>query len=640
MSNPTNILSLLQSDDPQDVREGAHLAGEERMDAAIPDLVRQIASSNIGVQEAVDRALRKIGGRVVVNAVIPLLRSDDAPVRNLAMDLLRELGNCDFNALNTLLTDDDPDIRIFAADILGAIGTVMAVPPLCRALLHDPEVNVRYQAAVSLGGLAFPEAAPSLNKALHDEEWVQFAVIESLTKIRAESSVQALLQALEHSTDLVASMIVDALGEMGNMKAIPLLLKKLNSAPTPLCNKVVRAVIQIMGEESLTLLGAKACERLRGYMVRALEDEETEVQDAAVRGFAAIGGDNAVAPLLKLAGTLDAEKEGERVDGVINALVRVSNTADLETAVRGAEDLPTQIATAAFLRIAPARAVDILIDSFWERNRDFQRYLIMELAGYAEADKQDFFLDVLDRHVDSHVLCSALLFIGRKGQGQEAEDSVIRMLSHPHDDVKETALEAAILLHSPRLEDHFLQLMHSESPLQRMMAVYALSRFDMRQYMTELTAALRDPAPEVRKVAVEAFGNGCELSETYLDLLAERMSDDSQDVRMAVVDTLGSCTDERLQDVLLQGLNDPAPWVQVRCIEHIGEHHMTQAVDRLVALLADENQLILVKSIEALGKIGGEAAFRALLPLLDHPDRDLQEAAEAAVDSIRRQAGE
>ncbi len=58
----------------------------------------------------------------------------------------------------------------------------MAVEPLCDALLKDPEVNVRYQAAVSLGDLANPAAARCLNKAMQDDEWVQYAVIEALAK--------------------------------------------------------------------------------------------------------------------------------------------------------------------------------------------------------------------------------------------------------------------------------------------------------------------------------------------------------------------------------------------------------------------------------------------------------------------------
>jgi HEAT repeat protein len=195
MSEQAHILSLLAESDPEQIRMGAQLAASNRVAAAIPDLVRHITSPNIGVQEAVDRALRKIGGPGVVHAVIPLLRSEDAPPRNLAMDLLRALGHADLRALVDLLHDTDPDVRIFAADILGSSGSAIAVPPLCHALLNDPEVNVRYQAAVSLGQLPFPESARCLNSALDDEEWVQFSAIEALTKVRDSSSVGALIKA-------------------------------------------------------------------------------------------------------------------------------------------------------------------------------------------------------------------------------------------------------------------------------------------------------------------------------------------------------------------------------------------------------------------------------------------------------------
>jgi HEAT repeat protein len=57
-------------------------------------------------------------------------------------------------------------------------------------------------------------------------------------------------------------------------------------------------------------------------------------------------------------------------------------------------------------------------------------------------------------------------------------------------------------------------------------------------------------------------------------------------------------------------------------------------------MLGDENTLIAIKAATALGMIGGEVSFRSLLSLLEHPDRDLREAAEEAVNAIRRQAGE
>ena len=634
------ILSLLAASDPESIREGAQLAGASRLAEAIPDLVKHIACPNIGVQEAVDRALRKIGGPEVVHAVIPMLRSDDAPARNLSMDLLRALGSSDLEALYKLLHDDDVDVRIFATDILGSVGSVLAVPPLCRALLHDPEVNVRYQAAVSLGALAFPEAAPSLNKALEDEEWVQFSVIEALTKIRDESSVGAMFKALGQASDLVASTIVDALGEMGNIKAVPLLLKRLQSSPTPLCNKIVRAVVNIMGERSLSLLGAKDCERLRGYLAVALDDEDPEIQDAAVKGLAALGGEGATGRILALAAKLDPEVDAERIAGAAAALVKLANVPDLERAVLEDNEQIMQIAMEVLLRVDEAKGVALTASIFWHQPRDTQRTMILEMADRAGPEYQDFFLDVLARHKDGTVLRGALLFLGKKGDAEVVFDKIISLLSHPYNDVKEAALEACIALHTPAIEKHLRDMVKHHDPVQRMMGVYGLGFFDLSGSIGELKDALNDESPDVRKVAVEAFGHECPMKEEYLPLVEEKLNDENREVRMAVFDTLGLCSNERFTACLMVGLDDEDPWVRVRCAERLGENKVAQAVEPLVRMLHDENHLIVLKAIEALGKIGGESAFRALLPVLEHRDHDLQTAAEEAVNEIHRQAGE
>ena len=144
----------------------------------------------------------------------------------------------------------------------------------------------------------------------------------------------------------------------------------------------------------------------------------------------------------------------------------------------------------------------------------------------------------------------------------------------------------------------------------------------------------------MRKVAVEAFGRECSLQEEYLSLVEAKLNDDNREVRMAVFDVLGLCSNERYTACLMVGLEDVDPWVRVRCAERLGENKVPEAVEPLVRMLHDENHLIVLKAIEALGKIGGESAFRALLPVLEHRDRDLQAAAEEAVNEIHRQAGE
>lgn len=630
-----NILELLKSAESEDIREGAYLAGKERLGEAIPLLVTHVQNADIGVQEAADRALRKIGGQQVATAMIPLLRSEDAPVRNIAMDMLREVGETDIDALFQLLHDSDPDMRIFAADILGATGSVLAVAPLRGALLRDPEVNVRYQAAVSLGNLAFPEAAPSLNKALEDEEWVQFSVIEALIKIRAESSVGALVKALDTSSELVASVIIDALGEMGNVKAVPLLIRRLNITSGPLRNKIVTSIVKILGEKSLGLLGAKERDNLYTYMLTAIKDDDIDIQNAMVRGLAEIGGEGASAAIAELAVSLDPDRDHERLVFVIEALARIGLTEHIANMIKEGSELGQHIAVEV-LALAPSReGVTLLKSVFWDRPRDLQRSIIIELAKQCGPEDQKFFLDVLERHEDGNVIKAALLFLGRKGKPEEVSSAVTSFLEHPFDDVKEAALDACIALHDPLTTGYMLGLAEEEDPVRRMMAVYALGAIDVKAYEHIILKALDDPVPDVRRVSLEALGRDCPVPQRYQDVIAAKFSDAESEIRLTVISVLGNCNASCLNDCLLLGLKDPDPWVRVRCIESLGRRGVTAAVPKLVDFLGDDNELVVIKTIEALGSIGGELSFRSLLALIDHENPDIQRAAEDAVEKIR-----
>ena len=652
MSNSAEIMALLSSSDSESIREGARWAGREGLKEAVPMLVENLSSANVGVQEACDRALRKIGGSEVVLAVIPLLGSDDAPVRNLAMDILRALGESNLDAVVALLSDTDVDLRIFAADILGAIKNPLVVGPLGHALLRDPEVNVRYQAAVSLGEVGSHEAAVFLNQALKDEEWVQFSVIEALTKIRDESSVSAMIAALERSTDLIISTIIDALGEMGNIKAAPLLLRRLDSSPTALCNKIVKAIINILGGRSITLLGKEIGERLRGYMEVALEDEDTEIQDAAITGLAALGGDSATALIVRVARGIDQDKNAERFDFITTALAKIGYNEGLASILRDGNEMSQLLAIAALEKAWQekgkrggsdnlAEAAAFMMSLFWKKSRDVQRCMIRYLSHAASPAERAFFVEVLAMHTDGIVLREALAFLGENDRPEEVQDAVFRMLNHPYNDVKEAALEALIKLNTPKVHKYFHNLVSDADPTNRLMATFALGILDSDAYVGQLTLAAHDSESAVRRVAIESLGhcvdeNGV-IPEERLKIVMEAMLDECKDVRMTAVDILGShpntpevCVD----DLLIGGLADTDQWVQVRCATKLGERRAEKAIESLIVLLSNEDNLVIIHIIKALAMIGGPNAFRFLMELMNHPDTEIQNAAEEAVTAM------
>lgn len=628
------ILRDLKSSETEVLREAAFNAAEARCEEAVPLLAKLLESDNLGVQEAGDMALRKIGGAATVHHMIPMLRADEAPLRNMAMDILREVGGDDVPSLVALLRDEDPDLRIFASDIVGTLNTIAVVPPLCEALLKDHEVNVRYQAAVSLGNLPCPEAARCLNKALNDDEWVVFAVIEALTKIRDESSIAALAQALDRSTDLVASMIVEALGEMGSMKAATLLLRRLDASPKALRNKMVKAVVQIMGPKTLSLLGENQRQSFRDYLMVALNDEDESIQDAAVTGLASVGGEEASAAVLALAKRLDPDREPERFQATIDSLAMIGYSEALESAVRNGPELETKIAVRAMAQMKTCVDSNLLMEVFWDKDRDIQRLIIEALAQACEEWAKDFFLDVISRHNDGPVLQSAMSFLGDI-RCHEAVGQLFTLLEHPFDEVKEAALEAIIAIGDGDVVERFRGLIHSPEPIQRMMAVYAMGKLGGKDAQEELRIALEDEIPDIRKIALEGLFGIVGDSPEGLDLVVSRLSDENREVRLAVIELLGHSRTSEAESFLLQAVNDDDDWVRLRAVEALGERRAKSAVSLLVSLLDNDNPMVLIKVVEALGRIGGQGAFRALMGMVDHPDYEVQTAVSEAISEIQ-----
>lgn len=629
------ILDALQSGDNEDARSAAFAAGDAQLEEAVPLLCVRIKSENIGVQEAAEYALRKIRGPKTISAILPLLASDEAPVRNVVMDILREIGVDGIEIMQPYLRGEDADLRIFIADILGYCRSFQSAMLLGDALLKDPEVNVRYQAAVSLGNLAFPESVNSLRQAMHDEEWVQFAVVEALAKINDPAAISALIKLLPVSSPLVSAAIIDALGELGDIKTIPMLFNSLENVNVVIRHKIVKAIVQILSGRSLSLLAPKSQERLRAYLLDALTDNDEEIQIAALQGLSAIGTNEASNDIISLAKTIDPERNAELYEAAIRALAAIGYNDVVRDALRSEDETNVMIAMEACQLMEDQRPLEEIKNLFWRVGRDLQRAAIAEVAQLGNCDDVPFFLSVMDECKDAEVLKSTLAFFGNQHACPDVEDVVFSQLDHRYVDVKEMALEACINLHSPALNERFRERARGDDPMQRMMAVYALGRYSVQENISEITDALEDADPAIRRVAVEAFLNMGGAAERYLPRLLPRLFDEDKDVRLALVDLLGQIGTSTVMPHLITALRDENEWVRIRAIEALGVNRHFEAVNTLASMLEDASPMIAFRIIEALGRIGGNVAFSVLLSLTDNDDPEIQHAAADAVAAIQ-----
>lgn len=158
------LVTQLDAADPMQRRRAARdLAAHP---AAVPALGRRLAAElDRGVREALFTTLAALPGRDAVEALVPLLRTEDAHLRNGAIEALGAMPRAVAPFVERLLADPDVDVRIFTVNLLGELRHAQVLGWLERVLLRDPAVNVVAAAIEVLAEAGSPEQRAALHQA-------------------------------------------------------------------------------------------------------------------------------------------------------------------------------------------------------------------------------------------------------------------------------------------------------------------------------------------------------------------------------------------------------------------------------------------------------------------------------------------
>jgi len=194
-----------------------------------------------------------------VEQLLSNLRQHDWSVNWKTADALAEIRDYAFPHLLRALEDPDGYVRNGAAIALGKIGNRDATQPLIRALQwrddrvyeDDEDQEARMSAATALGQLHNDAACPVL-----------------LAELERVASTDSML----------ASYIVDALSEIGNPVAIPLIVRAISSGDFEL-QKIASCALAKLGTEGFEILLRIAADRRqqgRQYVVSVLGTNKFE----------------------------------------------------------------------------------------------------------------------------------------------------------------------------------------------------------------------------------------------------------------------------------------------------------------------------------------------------------------------------
>ena len=293
---------------------------------SIPSLVRNEVAITLG----------KIKGDEVVQPLIKALKDDGrAAVRKSAAWALGEImGDAVVDPLIRALKKDKRGIvRQEAAVALGKIKGDKVVAPLLTALKKDKFETTRKQAAIALlelppkladdglldvlrkGVGSFEEGhevesiqneviaslitngaqltAKLLLNALksEDDKWIRWKIVHVLGAIKHKSSIDAIVQELEHPSEVVRRKATASLGGYKDRKTVSTLIRVLENRNE---YKSIRASAAIS-------LGALLDERAVAPLLAALDDENAEVRSKAAAALGALKDANAVDKLIELA---------------------------------------------------------------------------------------------------------------------------------------------------------------------------------------------------------------------------------------------------------------------------------------------------------------------------------------------------
>lgn len=159
-----DLIADLNSDDE---KERAYAAEDIGYEASIEGVAPLVARLEIEpsryVREVIVTSLKMMKGIELVSAVIPLLRSDDAFIRNAAVDILALQDEEDITPLKDLLHDPDKDVRKFGLDVLALLHNQYCTDLLADAL-DDSELNIVITAVEYLARLEITDHIHKINQ--------------------------------------------------------------------------------------------------------------------------------------------------------------------------------------------------------------------------------------------------------------------------------------------------------------------------------------------------------------------------------------------------------------------------------------------------------------------------------------------
>ncbi len=574
-------------------------------------LVTALEDPDKGIRESAAEAIISRRSPDAAKFLCCYLSNENIGTRNLAAELLTALGNQAVPALAESVDDPDHDVRKFAVDILGAIRDSSATPVVVKAL-SDTSLNVVCSAAETLGLLGNPAAVEPLITTYNNHSEARPQVVEALGKIGDHRALPQLVKALDDTDPVVVFTAVEAMGNMKSRDVEPYLRKLLTRDDDALQEAVVSSLIKLARATDHSVLEDLPATQLLGCLTKAVKTGDKQTKLFALEELRSWETPTAIDLMLHALADSD-----EEVCLKAKEVLTVTATAATEK-ISLALTKASQAMTCNLLDMIAAtgnshfvRDVLPLVDNSDESVRE---RVASTLGKIGETPVIPILVKLTTDHV-GHVRSAAFKAIGWIG-GEQALDPLFSGLDDPYPDVRQAALGAIVLSPTSEVIARLRADLHHKLPMRQIMAAQALGWIGETSVVEPLIDALNHPEWEIRKSAVESLGRIAEKSA--IEHIKTMLNDEEAQVRKAALDAIVAIAGPDAHDAILCLLNDEDLWVRFYVLNILGKIGTQDTINHVIPFLTDENDVLRVAAAKALSKLHDKRA----LPFLRSTARD------------------
>ncbi|MHB0939456.1 MAG: HEAT repeat domain-containing protein [Armatimonadota bacterium] len=587
--------------------------------SVIDPLVAALEDSDTGVRRQAVSSLGRLGDPVIASRLVPLL-ADEKEVARAAESALASFGDKAHRMLLAELTNPTVEIRTRVAELLKGSRDPVVIDGL-QATLKDPDAGVRAAAVAALGSCQEPRVAAALTAALSDQApavrveaaialldrgntdamnaileaartadgdvqnqaiWVMrnsslplvedarldclhevnsivgTAALGYFTEHQDARAVEPLIALLKTTTDQKHRMVIEALANQRDARAVPVLLQEArNTDVETRCAAIAGLAFSDDPRvgEAFAAFVLNDLPLISNYIAAAEEIQDPDEREAAYAPISALD-------MARM--QVETAVYRFRYPSARQALLVAMHSADNGMRAKAIEALATfgpaavppllealqdknpsirRAAARALGNIGDSSAVEALLQLAKERDRQVRESAISALAAIQDERTAPVMLAAL-RDADADIRSAALgFFEGRDISAFVPELS--RMLADPDEYVRSRAVDVLAAVRDRRLVPVFIAALHADDETVRGGAAEALLDSGDRRAVKPLMQAFhmgRDFEPAMTALIVN-FGDIQDSRELESMLEVLRCGRDIE--RHAAMCSLIGCKDPR-----------------------------------------------------------------------------------------------